>query len=106
MGESIDVILTCADDGETKVPITVFIDEIQVITDDTHKKDIKVDDKLTLRMKYPSLNEFIDQNFGDGIDLNTSFDVIAACIEMVFLKKRLGKQKIIPRKNGWRSLNN
>jgi hypothetical protein len=84
VGESIDVILTCQDDGETKVPVTVFIDEIQVITDDDHKKDIKVDDKLTLRMKYPSLNEFIDQNFGEGIDLNTSFDVIASCIEMIY----------------------
>ena len=93
VGESIDVILTCADDGETKVPVTVFIDEIQVITDDAHKKDIKVDDKLTLRMKYPSLNEFIDQNFGDGIDLNTSFDVIASCIEMIYSEEETWEAK-------------
>jgi hypothetical protein len=39
---------------------------------------------LTMRMKYPSLSEFIDQNFGAGVDLNASFDVIAACVEMVF----------------------
>jgi hypothetical protein len=77
----------------TKVPVTVFIDEIQVITDDAHKKDIKVDDKLTLRMKYPSLNEFIDQNFGDGIDLNTSFDVIASCIEMIYSEEETWEAK-------------
>tara|TARA_B100001939_G_scaffold217269_2_gene186863 strand:- start:6759 stop:7472 length:714 start_codon:yes stop_codon:yes gene_type:complete len=93
VGESIDVILTCADDGETKVPVTVFIDEIQVITDDTHKKDIKVDNTLTMRMKYPSLSEFIDQNFGDGIDLNTSFDVIASCIEMIYSEEETWEAK-------------
>ena len=84
VGESIDVIITAEDDGETKVPVTVYIDEIAIVTDDNHKRDIKVDDTLTLRMKYPSLNEFIDQNFGEGVDLNTSFDVIASCIEMIF----------------------
>ena len=84
VGESVDVIVTCTDDNETKVPITVFIDEIKVVEDPEHTTDIKVDDTLTLRMKYPSLSEFIDQNFGAGVDLNASFDVIAACVEMVF----------------------
>ena len=56
VGESIDVIITAEDDGETKVPVTVYIDEIAIVTDDNHKRDIKVDDTLTLRMKYPSLN--------------------------------------------------
>ena len=30
VGESIDLIVTCSDDGETQVPATVYIDEIKV----------------------------------------------------------------------------
>ena len=70
VGETIDVLITCEDDGETKVSAAVSIDEIQVVTDPNHKKDIKVDDTLTLRMKYPSLTEFINQNFTGGADLD------------------------------------
>ena len=54
VGESVDIQVTCPDDGVTKVPITVNLDEIQVIEDPHHTKDIKLDDTLTLRMKYPS----------------------------------------------------
>lgn len=83
VGESIDVIVTC-EDGETKLPVTIFIDEIQVVTDPEHKRDIKVDDNLTLRMQYPSLTQFISQNFGDATTLDTSFEVIAGCVEMIY----------------------
>ena len=83
VGESVDVIVTCTDDNETKVPITVLIDEIKVVEDPEHTTDIKVDDTLTLRMKYPSLSEFIDQTLV-LVQTNASFDVIAACVEMVF----------------------
>ena len=84
VGESIDVIVTCEDDGETKVPLTVFIDEIQVVDDPNHNRDIKVDDSLTLRMTYPSLTQFISQNFGDATNLDTSFEVIASCVDMIY----------------------
>lgn len=84
VGETIDVLITCEDDGETKVSASVSIDEIQVVTDPNHKKDIKVDDTLTLRMKYPSLTEFINQNFTGGADLDASFGVIVACIDMIY----------------------
>ena len=39
------------------------MDEIKVVKPKGHTKDIKLDDKLTLRMKYPSLNQFIESNF-------------------------------------------
>ena len=84
VGESIEVLVTCTDDGETKVPLTVSIDEIKVKENPEHSKDIKLDENLTLRMRYPSLNEFVAQNFGEGNNVEASFDVIASCIEMIF----------------------
>lgn len=93
VGESIDVLVTCQDDGKTKVPLTIFIDEIKVIDDPDHKRDIKLDDVLTLRLKYPSLSEFISQNFGDGVDLQKSFDVIASCVEMIYSDEETWESK-------------
>ena len=84
IGETIEVMATCPDDGQTKVPVTVSIDEIQVKIDPEHSKDIKLDEKLTLRMRYPSLTEFVNQNFGEKDQVTASFDVIASCIDMIY----------------------
>ena len=84
IGETIEVMATCPDDGQTKVPVTVSIDEIQVKIDPEHSKDIKLDEKLTLRMRYPSLTEFVNRNFGESDQVTASFDVIASCIEMIY----------------------
>lgn len=84
IGETIEVMATCPDDGQTKVPVTVSIDEIQVKIDPEHSKDIKLDEKLTLRMRYPSLTEFVNRNFGESDTVTASFDVIASCVEMIY----------------------
>jgi len=88
VGESVDLIITCPDDDETTVPIKVYIDEIEVTKDDSHTTDIKLDESLTLRMKYPSLKQFVQNNFDfseDGADsLEKSFEVIASCIDVIF----------------------
>ena len=92
VGEALDLVVTCPDDNETTVPVKVYIDEIEVLQDEDHTTDISLDGNLTLRMKYPSLDEFVENNFefGDNNDssiIEKSFDVIAACIDMVFDKE-------------------
>ena len=86
VGETVEIQVTCPDDQETKVPVTVALDEIKVIEDPNHSKDIKLDEKLTMRMKYPSLDQFIKENFsvGDGVGFEQSIDMIADCVDMVF----------------------
>ena len=86
VGEDIEVMVTCPDDGKTQVPTSINIDSIKVITSDDHEKDIKLDDQYTLRMKYPSLNEFIKNNFASATDMNVddTFDLIASCIDQVY----------------------
>ena len=87
VGESLDLIVTCPDDDKTTVPVKVYIDEIGIKINDQHKKDIVLNPNLTLRMKYPSMNEFIANNFeisGDVDQLDQSFDIIASCIDMVY----------------------
>ena len=86
VGESLDVLVTCPDDGETQVEHKIYIDEIQVQKSEKHSRDIKLDHSLTLRMKYPSLNEFIQNNFSisDENTLQASMDIIASCIDVVY----------------------
>ena len=89
VGESLDLIITCGDDGETQVPVTVFIDQIQVQEDPEHNRDIQLDTDLVLRMKYPSLDQFIKTNFDfssnqSSSSIDRSFDIIASCIDVIF----------------------
>ena len=86
VGEALDLMVTCPDDGETQVPVKIFIDEIEVQKDPKHTQDIKLDDTLTLRMKYPSLNEFIQNNFDFNEDdsVDASFNIISSCIDQVY----------------------
>ena len=85
VGEDVEVLVTCPDDNKTKVPVRINLDDIKIITHDDHKRDIKLDDSLLMRMRYPSINEFIKSNFStsEGKSEDT-FDLIISCIEQIF----------------------
>ena len=89
VGEEVEVVVTCPDDEVTTVDVTIPIDEIRVEKNTDHNDTIKLDDELTMKMRYPSLNQFIEANFeiGDtnkGTQLQQSFDLIAACIDTIY----------------------
>jgi hypothetical protein len=86
VGESVDVLVTCPDDGTTQVPVSISLDEIKIEVSEDHSRDIKLDDTLTMRMQYPSMNEFIKNNFNSdgGVSVDDSFDLITSCIEQVY----------------------
>ena len=88
VSEALELVVTCPDDNKTTVPVKVYIDEIGVVKDKNHNNDISLDDKLTLRLKYPSLDEFIKNNFDfssrDEDALEQSFEIIASCIDQVY----------------------
>ena len=87
VGETIDLLVTCGDDGETEVPVTISIDEITISRSDDHSPDVELSDGYTVKMKYPSLSQFVDSNFGEleGKDVvDKSFDMVASSIDMVY----------------------
>ena len=93
IGESIDLVITCPDDGETKVNAQIYIDEIGIKKDKDHSPDIKLDDTYTMRLKYPSLDQFIDENFNFDEGKDNSFDIISSCIDMVFSEEEAWEAK-------------
>ena len=91
IGEAIKVRVKCPDDGETEVPVTVYVDEIKVVKSKEHKTDIVLDDNMTLRMKYPSINQFIETNFDTDEDpkesVNKTFKIISECIDQIYTQE-------------------
>jgi len=94
VGEQIEVMVTCPDDGKTQVPMSINIDSIKVQKSDNHNADIKLDDTYTLRMRYPSLNEFIKSNFNaEDIKVDDTFELIASCVDQVYSEEESWTQE-------------
>lgn len=85
VGEEIEVNILCPDDETTQVPITINIDDIKVQKDDSHDNKIKIDSDIMMVMKYPSLDQFIKNNFDfeNKNAMDQSFELIASCIESI-----------------------
>ena len=85
VGEDVEVLITCPDDGVTQVPVTINLDDIKVKVDSNHSRDIDLDGNLTLRLKYPSINDFVKETFiGENVGVKDTFDLISSCIDQVF----------------------
>ncbi len=97
IGEDINMIVTCPDDRKTEVDVTVYVDEIKVIKSKEHVKDINLDKDMTLRMKYPSLSQFIETNFDTEEESQTTvdktFQLIADCMDTVYTKEDAWESK-------------
>ena len=87
VGESIEVNVTCPDDNKTSVQVSVDLDTIKVKKNRKHTDTIKLDDTLSLKMKYPSMDQFIESNFEsneESSDIKTTLKMITSCIEMIY----------------------
>ena len=86
VGEEIEVNITCPDDEKTQVPITLDLDDIKVQKNDKHSNQIKLDDNLMMELKYPSLDQFIKNNFDfdEKNQMEQSFDLIGTCIDKIY----------------------
>ena len=88
VGENIDLKLVCPDDEKTEVSVSINLDDIKVQKPEGHSKQIKLDDNLMMELKYPSLNEFIKNNFDPNDKsknpMDQSFDLIGSCIDKIY----------------------
>jgi len=86
VGEELEVNIICPDDGETEVPVTINLDDIEIKKDEKHTTKIKLDNTIMMEMKYPSLDQFIKNNFdfNDKNAMDQSFDLIATSIDKIY----------------------
>ncbi len=84
VGEELDVNIICPDDEETQVQVQIDLDDIKINKSEDHTNKIQLDKNLMMEMKYPSLNEFIKNNFDFHVGLyhmDQSFVLIALCFD-------------------------
>ena len=97
IGEDIKLTVTCPDDKKTEVPVTIYVDEIEVVRPEGHTKDIVLSKDMTLRMKYPSLSQFVSNNFDTSDDpdvfVDKTFKLVADCMDTVFTKEEAWDSK-------------
>ena len=83
ISEEIEMKVTCADDGETTVDVKFMVDDVKVNFPKGHTNVIKIDDDLTVEMKYPDLDYFTKVNFiGEEPD---AYELVAKCIKRVYV---------------------
>ena len=86
VGEEIEVNLVCPDDEETQVSTVINLDDIKVQKNEDHTNQIKIDKSIMMEMRYPSLEQFIKNNFDfdDKSVMDQSFELIASCIDKIY----------------------
>jgi hypothetical protein len=83
ISEEIEMKVTCADDGETTIDVKFLVDDVKVNFPKGHTNIIKLDDDLTVEMKYPDLEYFTKVNFiGEEPD---AYELVAKCIKRVYV---------------------
>ena len=86
VGETIDVNIICPDDEKTSVKVEIDLDDIKVQKTEGHTNKVELDKNLMMELKYPSLDEFIKNNFDfkDENAMEQSFKLIASCIDKIY----------------------
>ena len=85
VGEEVEVSIVAPDDGETSIPVKIDLEDIKVVETEGHTKQIRLDDSLMMEMKYPSLDQFIKNNFDfEDNNVDKSFELIATCVDKIF----------------------
>ena len=86
VGEHIDVNVICPDDEKTSVKVVIDLDDIKVQKTESHTNKVQLDKNLMMELKYPSLDEFIKNNFDfkDENAMEQSFKLIASCIDKIY----------------------
>jgi len=78
VGEKVKIMVTCPDDGKTKVPVNVNLEDINVQMTIGHTNELKISDNIKMVMKYPMLKDVLNSK-----STNTTeqvFDIMEQCV--------------------------
>lgn len=85
VGEVVEMMLTCDDDGETQVRYNLNLTEVQVSKPEGHSNKIMLSDTMGVIMKYPSFEEFVKISIiGKNTTSDDVVDIMARCVDQIF----------------------
>lgn len=94
VGETVEVKVTCGDDGVTEVPLTIPLDKIKVDVDPNHDRNITLSDGVGLIMKYPQMETFVKLNFAEGTPgVEEIFELAASCVDKIYEGEEIHEAK-------------
>lgn len=83
LGSTIDVRVPYSDDPDNYAEVSIDICEMSVHVPEGATNVIKINNEISLLMKYPSFDMFISDNFISGDKINDIFSVCTACIDQI-----------------------
>jgi hypothetical protein len=90
IGEEVEVGIVCPDDNTSIVNTKIDLTEIKIDVNPEHTNKVTINDDITMEMKYPSLEQFINSNFDvNNNDPDQSFDLIASCVDRIYTKEEV-----------------
>mgnify|MGYP003115353790 CR=1 FL=1 len=84
VGETVEITVTCPDDGETKVPVTVNLEDINVVKTEGHTNNVMITDKIGMSMKYPTMKQIMGYDITKLDSMEGTFGIIQDCLENIF----------------------
>ena len=81
VGEKTDIQVTCPDDKETKVSVSLNLDEIECNITDDHTNIIEITDTVKMVFNYPLLSSFKDMDNGNSAE--SVINLISKCVHEI-----------------------
>ena len=77
IGDKITLNLLCDDDGTTRVPTEIDLNDVKVEIGDNHTNKIQLTDDVQLIMTYPRIYTI------DSINSDNSYDIVVKCVHQI-----------------------
>jgi hypothetical protein len=84
VGEVVEMLLTCEDDGETQVRYDLNLTAVEVFKPEDHSSKIMLSDDMGVIMKYPSFEEFVKVSIIGKDTSNEVIEIMGKCIDQIF----------------------
>ena len=81
VGETAELNILCPDDEETRVPVTINLDEIDVQVSDEHVNSVQVTDNISMILRWPTIKDVSDIGTDDIVD--STMKLLQTCITEV-----------------------
>ena len=83
ISEEIEMKVTCADDNKTTVDVKFMVNDVKVNFPKGHTNIIKLNDEITVEMRYPDIEYFTKVNFAG--EEPEPYELVGKCIKRVYV---------------------
>jgi hypothetical protein len=92
VGEKVTLKLRCPDDEKVVVDYELDLDKVDVLVDDDHNLEVKLEDRYGVHMRYPTISSL---KLVSGNSVDTALGLIKECIDVIYKDDKEFKRKDI-----------